>query len=217
MLFSFTSKVSVRSRPEHGGGCGRRLPLRLPLRRAVIVVDNALLRIGAIVQLVPDGEDFVRRLPRTTLASYVSGKESDMYAYSGKFTPNPDMIGTWAWAVWPTPANPSEIDTRIEAYLKGRKGKDPTKVEKPKDTIQLLDGGKVAKSGFFRGYFWSGDMLVGVNSDQALKMETRTVDGVDFLIVERGGFNAVPKTEEEATAEIPEDWHCGYHVYVRQK
>jgi hypothetical protein len=43
------------------------------------------------------------------------------------------------------------------------------------------------------------------------------VDGVDFLIVERGGFNAVPTTEEEATAGVPADWHCGYHVYVRQK
>jgi hypothetical protein len=60
-------------------------------------------------------------------------------------------------------------------------------------------------------------MLVGVNDDQALKMEIRTVDGVDFLLVERGGFNAVPKTEEEATAGVPADWHCGYHVYVRQK
>ena len=76
---------------------------------------------------------------------------------------------------------------------------------------------KSRKSKFFGGYFWSGDMLIGVNDDQALKMEVRTVGGRDFLIIERGGFNAVPDTEEEATAEVPKDWHCGYHVYVRQK
>ncbi len=174
-------------------------------------------RIGSIVQLVPDGEEFVKRLPRTTLESYISGKDSDKYTFSGKFDQNTDLVGTWAWAVWPQPSKPSEIDERIEAYLKQMKGKDPTKVDRPKDVIQLLDGGKVAKSGFFRNYFWSGNMLVAVNEDQALKMGVRTADGVDFLIVEKGGFNAVPKTEEEATAEVPKDWHCGYHVYVRQK
>ena len=174
-------------------------------------------RIGTILQTVPGGDEFVRQLPRTTLASHVSGKDADRYTYSGQFTPNPKMLGTWAWAVWPTPSNPGEIDTRIQAYLKGRKGKDPTKVDRPKDTIQLVDGGKVAKSGFFRGYFWTDDMLIGINADQALKMEVRTYDGVDFLLIERGGFDAVPKTEEEATAVLPKDWHCGYHVYVRQK
>ncbi len=174
-------------------------------------------RIGTILQLLPEGEEFVQRLPRTTLASYVSGKDSDMYAYSGTFTPNPTLLGTWAWAIWPQPANPSEVDDRINAYLKSKNGKDPTKVEKPKDVIQLIDGGKVAKSKFFGGYFWSGDMLIGINDDQALKMEVRKVGGVDFLIIERGGFNAVPETEEAATAKTPEGWHCGYHIYVRQK
>jgi hypothetical protein len=173
-------------------------------------------RVGSILQQIPGGEEFVREIPKTTLASYISGKDSDTYSYNGKFAPNSAVIGNWAWAVYPQPNKPSEVDDRIKAYLKGTKGKDPTKVEKPKDTIQLLDGGKVAKSKFFGGYFWSGDMLVGVNDDQALKMEVRKVDGIDFLIIERGGFNAVPVTEEEATASVPKDYHCGYHVYVRQ-
>jgi hypothetical protein len=90
-------------------------------------------------------------------------------------------------------------------------------VDKPKDVVQLLDQGKIAKSRFFSGYFWSGDMLIGVNDDQALKMEVRKVDGIEFLVVERGGFNAVPETEEAATAAVPKDWHCGYSVYVKQK
>jgi hypothetical protein len=174
-------------------------------------------RLGSILQQLPGGDEYVKQLPRTTLASYVSGKESDMYSYNGKFTPNPAVIGSWAWCVWPQPANPSEIDERIANYLKGTKGKDPTKVDKPKDFIQLQDNGKVSKSGFFGGYFWSGNMLIGGNDDQALKMEVRTVDGVDFLVVEKGGFNTVPDTEEAATAGVPQGWHCGYHVYVRQK
>ena len=173
-------------------------------------------RIGSILLEMPGGEEFVRTLPRVTLAAHISGKDSDMYAYSGKFTPNPAAIGTWAWAIYPQPNNPSEIDARIAAFLKANNGKGPDKVENPKDTLQLLDGGKVAKSKFFGGYFWSGDMLVGVDDDQALKMEVRKVGGRDFLIVERGGFNATPTTEEDATAKVSKDWHCGYHVYVRQ-
>ena len=174
-------------------------------------------RIGGVIQQLPDGDEYVRKLPRTTLKSHVSGKDSEMYSYSGKFEANPAVIGNWAWAVYPQPNNPSEIDARIGAFLKGTKGARPIKVDKPKDFLQFMDNGKIAKSKFYGGYFWSGDMLIGVNDDQALKMEVRTVEGVDFLIVERGGFNAVPQTEEDATATLPPDWHCGYHIYVRQK
>ena len=173
-------------------------------------------RIGLILQGVPGGEEFVRHLPRTTLESHISGKDSDMYAYSGTFTPNAAVIGTWAWAVYPQPNNPSEIDARINAFLKSNNGKGPEKIVNAKDTIQLLDGGKVAKSKFFGGYFWTGDRLIGIDDDQALKMEVRNVGGRDFLIIERGGFNAVPDTEEQATAAVSKDWHCGYHIYVRQ-
>ncbi len=175
-------------------------------------------RIGEILRQVPGGEEYVKQLPRTTLASHISGKSSEMYVYDGKFKPNPALIGNWAWAVWPQPNQPSEVDERIKAYLAGTKGKgkDPKQVDKPKDYLQIIDNGKLAKSKFFGGYFWSGDMLIGVNDDQALKMEVRTVDGYDFLIVERGGFNATPTTEEEATAKVPADWHCGYHIYIKQ-
>lgn len=173
-------------------------------------------RIGTILQQVPTGDEYVRKLPRTTLASHVSGRDADMYAYSGSFTQNQAAIGTWAWAVWPQPNNPSEIDERIANFMKANNGKGPDKIENPKDVIQFLDDGKVARSRFFRDYFWSGNMLIGINDDQALKFDVRTVSGRDFLIVERGGFNAVPQTEEEATAEVPKDWHCGFHIYVRQ-
>jgi hypothetical protein len=172
------------------------------------------VRVGDILRQIPGGEEFVRHLPRTTLASYISGKDSDKYAYKGTFTAKPAVLGTWAWAVYPQPSKPSEIDACIAKFLAGTKGVRPIKVNNAKDLLQILDGGKLAKSKFFSGYFWSGDMLVGVNDDQALKMEVRTVDGIDFLIIERGGFNAVPVTDD--VVEVTKDWHCGYHVYVRQ-
>ena len=172
-------------------------------------------RIGAIVQQLPGGADFVRMIPKTTLTSYISGKDSDLYRYSGKFTPNKKMIGKWSWCVWPQPKNPQELDAVIKKWLKPRLKKNPAKVTKPKDHIWISDKGKVAKSRYFGGYFWSGDMLIGVNDDQALKMEVRTYEGYDFLIIEKGGFNATPVTDE--IKKISKDWHCGYHVYIRQK
>ena len=57
--------------------------------------------------------------------------------------------------------------------------------------------------------------LVGVDDDQALKMDVKTVKDIDFLVVERGGFNATPDNDE--VKKTPKDWHCGYHIYVRQK
>lgn len=57
-------------------------------------------------------------------------------------------------------------------------------------------------------------MLIGLNTDQALRMEVRTMGGRDFLIIERGGFDTPPASDEVKV--IPKDWHCGYHVYVRQ-
>lgn len=171
-------------------------------------------RIGNILQVLPGGEDFVKRIPRATLASHVSGKDTDRYVYNGTFTPNQPFVGNWAWCVWPAPNKPEEIDKCINNYVNGRKGKPVNVVDKAKDTIQILDGGKIAKSGFYKGYFWSDNMMIGMNQDEAVKMEIRTVGGHDFLIVERGGFSKPPATDDDLI--IPKDYHCGYHVYVRQ-
>ncbi len=187
-------------------------------------------RVGNIIQQLPGGEEFVRSVPKTTLASFISGRDSDMYVYKGTFQTNPKLVGEWAWAVYPAPSKPDEIDSKIETWLKNLKGKDPKKVDKPKDVIQLADGGKVAKSKFYGGYFWSGDRLIGINDDQALKMEVRSYGGYDFLILEKGNFTAPPapaaagasnepKSDGDTggSGPIPKDYHCGYHVYIKQK
>lgn len=172
-------------------------------------------RVGAIVQQLPGGSEFVRMIPKTTLESYISGKDSDMYRYSGKFTPNDKVLGKWAWCVWPQPKNPKELDAVITNWLKPRLGKNPQKVDRPKDILHLSKGGKVEKSRYFRGYFWSGDRLIGIDDDQALKIEVRTYEGYDFLIVEKGGYDAT--NEQGESVQVPKDWHCGYNVYIRQK
>lgn len=172
-------------------------------------------RLGAIIQELPGGADFFRRIPKTTLESYKSGRDSDIFVYSGKFEPNDKLIGTWKWAIWPAANNPGEIDSKIKSWLEPRIKKGEVKAE-PKDTIVIEPNGKTSKSGYYRNHFWSGNMLVGIDDDQALKMGVRTYNGYDFLIIERGGkFGGDP--DDEGTEAVPDDWHPGYHIYLRDK
>jgi hypothetical protein len=177
--------------------------------------------IGQSLAFTPEGKEFMKRLPKTTLKSYISGKDSDMFVFNGKFQNDPKFVGEWLWAVWPNPKRPEEIDTRIQEWIKKRNGDVvPTDI---KDRTELRADGTVVSSGFYGGkhkgeYFWSGDTLFGVNTGEACKMEIRTYDGHDFLIIESGGFAPViPKEGEAEATVIPPDYHCGYNVYVRKQ
>jgi len=172
-------------------------------------------RIASILQLLPGGEEFVMQMPKTTLVSYISGKASDMYTFSGTHTPNKEVIGTWSWAIYPPPNKPEDIDPFIDKYLAWKNSaKGSATKEGPKEMIEFREKGNLAKSVYFRGYFWTGNMLIGTHDDQALKIEIRKRGGRDFLIVERGGFQTPPDVDE---VQVAKDWHCGYHVYVRQE
>jgi hypothetical protein len=171
-------------------------------------------RVGGIIQELPGGPEFVRRIPKTTRESYISGRDSDMYQYSGRFEPNDKLIGTWRWAIWPAANKPEEIDEKILNWLKPKLKKGKVEIQGSKDTLKIEPNGKTSKSGYYRNHFWSGNMLVGIDEDQALKMGVRTHEGIDFLVVERGGkFGGDP--DDEGTEAVPADWQPGYHIYMR--
>lgn len=191
-------------------------PLADPYTGAVMTrgAKTVRARVGSILEEVPGGEEFVRRMPKTTLESYKSGRDSDMYQYSGKFEPNNKLIGTWKWAIWPAADKPDQIDDKVRNWLNPKLKKGEVNIEGSKDTLKIEDNGKTSKSGYYRNHFWSGNMLIGIDEDQALKMEVRTYEGIDFLIVERNGkFGGGP--DDDGTAEIPDDFHTGYHIYMR--
>lgn len=180
-------------------------------RNAAQVVRS---RIGAIVKEVPGGEEFVKRIPKETVKSFVSGRSSDMYRYNGRFRPNRKIQGTWHWAVWPNPNHPREVDAKITDWLK--KQKRPIKLNSVKDTLVLGDDGKVSKSRYYRDYYWSDDMLFSSAAGRAVEMKLLRFDGVDFLLVEKPDFErGLPEGDEMGT--IPKDHHPGYSVYIRAK
>jgi hypothetical protein len=169
-----------------------------------------------------EGKQVMKLLPKTTLKSYVSGKESDMYRFSGTFKNDKKYVGTWLWAVWPSAKKPEEIDMRIEEWLKKSKG--VVDVKNSKDTLELQADGNALSRGYYGhksrpgNAFWSENTIFSVSKGEAYQMEIRTHDGIDFLIIEAGGFAPViPKEGEAEATAIPSDFHCGYHIYVRKK
>jgi len=160
-------------------------------------------RLGRLMSKLPGGNDFINNVPRKTTAYALSGKDEDLYRYSGRFTPNKAVIGTWHWAVWPRPKNEAGLEKAAVNWVAGMKKRK----EGPKDVLRIMDRGKM-KSGHLKGYFWSGDMLIAVNDGIARRMEVRTFAGKDFLIIESGGF------EKD---KIPANWDQKYTIYMRVK
>ena len=190
-----------------------------------VIPDGATAKrksLGISLGFSEEGRQFMKAIPKTTLKSYISGKESDMFRFSGTFKNDKKYVGTWLWAVWPPAKNPKEIDTRIQEWLKKSKG--TVDLKNSKDTVELRADGTVLSRSYYGEknrpgqYFWTENTLFGVSKGEAYQMEIRTYEGHDFLIIESGGFAPViPKEGEvEATAVAP-DFHCGYHVYMRKK
>jgi len=194
-------------------------PLVDPGTGAIFGRGSAVIRsrIGNIVENVPGGEEFVRRIPNITVASYVSGNDKDMYTFSGKLDNDPKLVGTWHWAVWPAPKGPDEVDDKIKSWIKNANKDGKVKLNGSKDKLELKENGEVKSSNYYRhGYFWSDGMLIGNQSGIASKIEVRQIDGFEFLVVETTD-KLVPSQDDDGTSEIPKDFHPGYHVYINGK
>lgn len=190
-----------------------------------VIPDGATAKrkaVGISLGFSEEGKQFMKLLPKTTLKSYVSGKESDMFRFSGTFKNDPKYVGTWHWAVWPPANKPEEIDLRIKDWLKKSKG--VVDLKNSKDTIELRSDGNVLSRSYYGHknklgeYFWTDNTIFTVSRSEAYQMEIRNYDGHDFLIIETGGFSPViPKEGEAEATAVPPDFHCGYHIYVRKK
>ncbi|MFU8781104.1 MAG: DUF6288 domain-containing protein, partial [Kiritimatiellia bacterium] len=182
-------------------------PDRMTFPGGYVVSDGARVvreRLTHVMAGLPGGEAYAKAQPKMTIAAVHSGDENDLYQYSGTFTPNKAFEGTWHWALWPRPKSEAEFEERAKAWAARRGGPEPGK-----DTLHLRGNGSV-RSGSFRGHFWSDNMLISINESIARKMEIRTVDGVDFLIIESRGFD--PFDENPPTA-----YDQRYTFYMRVK
>ena len=190
-----------------------------------VIPDGATAKrkaLGTSLGFSDEGRQFIKLIPKTTLKSYISGKDSDMFRFSGTFKNDPKYVGTWIWAVWPPAMKPDEIDARIQEWLKKSKGN--VDLKSSKDTVELRADGNVLSRSYYGHksrlgeYFWTENTIFGVSKGEACQMEIRTYNGHDFLIIETGGFAPViPKEGEAEPTTVPPDFHCGYHIYMRKK
>lgn len=160
-------------------------------------------QMAGMMESLPGGENYLITQPKMTLAAARSGNDRDMYVYSGTFTPNDALVGEWHWAVWPRPKTEEDVEKGALAWIARKRQ------ERPKDVLVLDKQGGV-KSSAFKGYLWSGDMLISVNDSIARKMTLRHYGEKDFLIIESGDFT--PDAEEVAA-----NWGDLYTIYMRVK
>ncbi len=130
-----------------------------------------------------DDEQFLNsaRLSPMTSAAWQALQDPDnadqdprvgMYRWDGKTQPNPALLGDW----------------RSVGFIEANEKFDPKRPARvttalfPK--ITFTADGRTDNPLFI----WTGATLLNLGSNEALQMEVRTIEGVEYLFVEHGGF-----------------------------
>lgn len=138
------------------------------------------------LQVPPDPDD-----PEAASASNNRDPDTGKFRWNGKFKSNKSIQGNWI-QLGQVPA----IDAfRPAESLRANKGW-------PLQQLELKTDGKTGEPLFM----WTGDILMDLNANQALKMTAKTIDGTEYLFVEAGGFHA----------NNGPDWKCPLYVMKRK-
>jgi hypothetical protein len=178
------------------------------------------------MKTIPGWSDAVLKMPKTTSVWAKSKKDSDKYVYSGTFTPNKDLMGKWQTVAMAKSAEDyqAQLEKQVADEAKAKaaaeaaklKGKTPAPAKPapppPKFGIGSMDLQDAGKVGGPKGFVWSGNMLINGGSEEVLKMDIKSVQGKEYLLVEAGGFT---QTNEKIEDETP--WDPRYYVMERVK
>ncbi len=133
-------------------------------------LDEAVLRKSALYTPLLNAEWQSRHDPAPVGDDV---PENPPYFYDGKFVANPAIPGKWTLG---------DVVKSIDEFQPAGK-----KVNAGRPSFQSLnltaDGGSDSPL-----LLWSGDTLMDINQRAALKMTPKTIDGIDYLFVESGGF-----------------------------
>jgi len=156
--------------------------------------------------LPPMGDDLVRQsatlVPMFTSdwqANMIEAKElgmddpdiPGMFNYDGNFVESPQFVGRW---------NVVNTTYDIDAFTPDMRREG--RVRPGYEGITFEDDGLTDDPIMI----WSGQMLMDMETYQALKMQLRTIDGTDYLFIEAGGFSTRNNTS----------WRNGWVVLQRQ-
>lgn len=112
------------------------------------------------------------------------------FGWDGKFVANAKLLGEWEQL--------GQV-AKIEEFNPGK----PVKANKrnPLQKIAFKEQGKTNEP----LKIWSGDLLMDLDNNQALKLEVRTIGGSDYLFIEAGGFSA----------GLPAGWKAPWYALKR--
>ncbi|MGB0744745.1 MAG: hypothetical protein ACPGSB_09480, partial [Opitutales bacterium] len=152
---------------------------------------------------------FLQAIPKMTSEARRTGREADMYVYDGKFIPNDDVMGRWIRIGLKDAAG-------LEKWAKDFKRRG-SKLGKQVYIFNIQDNGRIKGEVFMKKMgndnFWSGDLLIGKYiNHEARRLHVMTVEGLNFLLVEDGGFGTIENARESPVAD---DWTPGYSIYLR--
>jgi hypothetical protein len=151
---------------------------------------------------LPGASQFIRYLPKQTLASTISGNDKDMFVFT-KFKADPRFVGKWLRC---TKHYEKEIDAKgLEYKLKQtlvKYERDKNKKGRSKGKLHYMTLNKNGSG----THFWCGDMIIDNIEGEARRMRLQKANGKTFLLLELGNF----------PEKAGKGWHCGYMVYVKQ-
>ena len=186
-------------------------------------------RAYSFIASVPGSDELLLVMPKLNSRWQATGKDSDKYVYDGKFIANREVLGTWRVI--------DQVTTFGE--FKIQKKMDPGRA--PFRSITFNDGGKTDNP----KRLWTGNILINVGRDEALKLTIRQVelpkkpkaevnldvnDADDFDL----GVDLEIETEEKEkkkgptepylfieaggfSSDKPKDWKTPYIVLKRSK
>ncbi len=103
--------------------------------------------------------------------------DDDFFRYNGEFVPNTKLSGTWTTV---------SVVPEIDAF---NPAKPANASRAPVKELTFIDNGRTDQM----LWIWSGDILMDLERNQALKMITKNIGGSDYLLVEAGGFSTKNK------------------------
>lgn len=129
-----------------------------------------LIKDSITVVPMPSAEWQARQDPNNEAINPEEGK----FHYDGKFKENKAVTGSWTFVTTVADAEAFKPEAKTTA------GSAPFK------EIALKDNGET--DNILR--IWSGDMLMDLNRNEALRMTVKNIGGTDYLFIEAGGFEA---------------------------
>ena len=121
-----------------------------------------------------------------------TGEDEDKYVWDGEFVPNAKIQGSWTQLGQVQTMDEFEPGDRIHRDQRARY-----------QEITFMDNG-ATDDGLV---IWTDGMLLDLRKNEALKMAPRTINGMEYLFIEAGGFN---------TKNGP-DWKAPLYVMKRNQ